>query len=194
MKKIILTVATIFAFGVVSAQEGEGFSKGDVFLSGSFNVGSKKFSEDGNFKENSFSLAPKAGYFVSENIALGLGLGFSTSKIEENEGDEAVKVNTTSVMAFGRYYTTPASKFSVFGQLAFEYASADFDVFKVNGIGVELAPGVSYFLNKSFAIEASWGALSYTSAKADVTGAEASTGFEFGLDLDNINFGLLYKF
>jgi len=198
MKKIILTVAAVFAMSFANAQDkkesSEGFAKGDVFLSGSFNLGSKKYSEDGNFKESSFSIAPKVGYFVSENIALGLGLGFSSAKVEENEGDDETKVNTTAVTAFGRYYATPSSKFSVFGQLAVEYATVDFDPIKVNSFGLELAPGVSYFLNDNFAIEASWGALSYASAKADVTGAEASNTFELGLNLDDINFGLVYKF
>jgi hypothetical protein len=198
MKKVILTVATLFALGFANAQDkkesGEGFSKGDVFITGSFNVGSSKYTANGNYKENTFSFSPKVGYFVSENIALGLGLGFATSKVEENEGDEASKVNTTSIEAFGRYYATPGSKFSLFGQLSVGYATVDYDAFKVNAYGVELAPGVSYFLNDSFAMEASWGALSYASAKADVDGAENSNEFNLGLDLSAINLGLVYKF
>lgn len=199
MKKVFLSLVAIAAFGVANAQDknesSEGFAKGDVFISGSFNLGSSKYSANGNYKENNFSFNPKVGYFVSENIALGLGLGFSSSKVEENEGDDAVKINATAFNVFGRYYTTPSSKFSVFGQLSAEYATVDYDgAFKVNGFGLELAPGVSYFLNDSFALEASWGALSYGSAKADVDGAENSTEFNLGLDLDNINLGLVYKF
>lgn len=198
MKKIILSIIAVLGLGFANAQEtaGEGFSNGDAFISGSFNLGSNKYSAQGNFKESTFSIAPTVGFFVSQNIALGLGLGFSSSKITKEEGDDAFKTTTTTIGAYGRYYFTPAAKFSVFGQLSVEYATTKFNPsdLKVNGFGLGLSPGVNYFLNRNFAIEASWGALNYASAKADVDGAEASNDFEFGLNLDNINFGIIYKF
>jgi outer membrane protein len=196
MKKLLIAAIAVFAFGAANAQEGGtgGFSKGDIFISGSFGFGSQKYTAEGNYKEDSFNIMPRVGYFVSENIALGLGLGYSSSSVQVNEGADKDKVNTIGVQAFGRYYFTPASQFSVFGQLSVEYASADFDPVKVNGFGVGLAPGVNYFLSKNFALEASWGVLSYASAKSDVDGAESSTDFNLGLDLDNINLGLVYKF
>lgn len=197
MKKLLFAAIALFTFSFTNAQEESsdgGFSQGDVFISGSFGLGSQKYTVEGNYKESNFDIMPRVGYFVSENIALGLGLGYSTSSVQATENADKSKVNTIAAQAFGRYYFTPASKFSVFGQLAFEYASVDFDPVKVNGFGFELAPGVNYFLSKNFALEASWGALSYASAKADVTGAESSTDFQLGLDLDNINLGLVYKF
>lgn len=199
MKKLIFAAAALFAFGVSNAQEkdasSEGFKNGDIFISGSFNIGSSKYT-NGNYKESSFSVAPSVGFFVTDNIAIGGTIGYGSSKITENEGDADIKVNALSVGAFGRYYTTPASKFSVFGQLGVAYTSTDYDAldYKENGFDVVLSPGVSYFLNNNFAIEASWGALSYTNSKPDFDGAETSNSFEFGLDLNNINFGLLYKF
>lgn len=198
MKKVLLTAAAVFAFGFANAQEknesSEGFENGDVFLSGSFNISSKKYSENDNFKENEFTVAPKIGFFVTDNIALGLGLGLSSLKIEEEEGDPEFKVNNTTISGFGRYYSSPASKFSVFGQLSVEYSTLKFGSTKVNSFGFELAPGVSYFLNKHFALEATWGALSYATAKVDLPFAESSNAFELGLNLDDINLGLVYKF
>lgn len=200
MKKLIFAAAALFAFGVSNAQEkegsSEGFKNGDIFLSGSFNVGSSKYTDAGNYKETSFSVAPRVGFFVTDNIAVGGFLGYSSSKVTPTEGADDVKVNALSVGAFGRYYATPASKFSVFGQLGAALTSVNYDTadYKVNGFDIELAPGVSYFLNSNFAIEASWGALSYSTAKADTDGAESSNSFNIGLDLENINFGLLYKF
>ena len=45
MKKIILTVAAVFAFGFANAQDkkedsGAGFSNGDAYISGSFGINS----------------------------------------------------------------------------------------------------------------------------------------------------------
>ena len=196
MKKLLFAAMAVFAFGIANAQEGDNgsFSKGDIFISGSFGFGSQKYTAEGNYKENSFNVMPRVGYFVSENIALGLGLGYSSSSVQETENADKDKVNTIAAQAFGRYYFTPASQFSVFGQLSVEYASVDYDPVKVNGFGVGLAPGVNYFLSKHFALEASWGILSYATAKADFDGAESSTDFNLGLDLDNINLGLVYKF
>lgn len=199
MKKIILTVAAVFAFGFANAQEeakGEGFSKGDVFISGSVGFGTSKYTQNNNYKEDSFTIAPRAAYFVTENIAVGVGLGYSSSKIQATEASEAAKVDMFSVGAFGRYYFTPASKFSVFGHLGFDYANSKNKAtdLKVNAFAVEVAPGVNYFFNKNFAVEATWGVLSYASAKADVEGAEASTNFNLGLNLNDIKLGLIYKF
>lgn len=76
MKKVILSVAAVFAFGFASAQETTegGFSKGDLFISGAVGFGSEK---TGDLKTNDFIVAPKAGYFVTNNIAVGLAVGFA---------------------------------------------------------------------------------------------------------------------
>lgn len=196
MKKVILTVAAVFAFGFANAQDktestGSGFGKGDVFVTGMFNVGTTK---EGDAKTSTFNFSPKVGYFVSENIAIGLGLGFETS-----ENAAKTKTDEFSVGAFGRYYFTPSSQFSVFGQLGFDVTSSKVtpdggDSAKSNGFNIALKPGISYFLSDSFAIEATWGELGFNSDKADAEGAEAATEFNLGLNLESIGFGLLYKF
>lgn len=200
MKKIVLTVAAVFAFGFANAQEetSEGFKKGDTFISGAVSFGSTK---TGDFKTSDFEIAPSAGYFVTENIAVGVSVGYLSSKVDVGTAD--VKNSTFTVGAFGRYYFTPASKFSIFGQLGVNYMSYDneFDPetqtvgeFKGNGFGVKLAPGVSYFLTKNFALEASFGVLGFESTKPDADGAEKTNSFDFGLDTRDIKLGLVYKF
>ncbi|WDO13030.1 porin family protein [Flavobacterium sp. WW92] len=200
MKKIILTVAAVFAFGFANAQEEttEGFKKGDVFISGAVGFGSTK---TGDFKTSDFEIAPRVGYFVTENIAVGVAVGYQSSKVEF--GGEDAKNNTLSVGAFGRYYFTPASKFSLFGQLGVNYNSYDneFDLeagelgeFKGDGFGVVVAPGVSYFITKNFSLEATFGILGFETTKPDADGAEKTNSFDFGLDMRDINLGLVYKF
>ena len=74
MKKLLFAAVAVFAFGAANAQEesNEGFSKADVFVSGSFGFGSQKNTADGNYKESNFEVMPRVGYFVSENIALAI--------------------------------------------------------------------------------------------------------------------------
>ncbi|MFC6268018.1 outer membrane beta-barrel protein [Frigoriflavimonas asaccharolytica] len=202
MKKVILASA-IALFGMVSAQESEtpGFVKGDTFITGA--VGFTN-STQGEVKNNTFTIAPSVGYFVSPNIAVGVRAGYTnmnetdktTSITVENESD------TFAVGAFGRYYYTPASRFSIFGELNANYGNQKFtntvggvstDA-KFNAFDVNIAPGVNYFISKNFALEATWGVLGYSSFKQDVAGAESQDNFNIGLDLNDLSLGLVYKF
>jgi outer membrane protein W len=204
MKKVLLTAVAVFAFSFANAQDSTtgGFSKGDVMLSGSVGVSTQK---TGDVKGNGFEIVPSVGYFVTNNIAVGVNLSFETTK-NDNGINTIDKQTDFGGGIFGRYYFTPSSQFSVFGQLGFGINSSksttDFTVANVttttesksNGFGVAVAPGVSYFLSKHFAIEAAWGVLNYRSNKPDVAGADATSELDFGLKLDAINFGLVYKF
>ncbi|MFC5045665.1 porin family protein [Aquimarina hainanensis] len=193
MKKLMFTALAVLAFTFANAQE-EGFTKGSSFVSGSFGFNSES---TGDVKDNSFNFSPRAAYFLTENIAAGAKLGF-TSRKQENGTDPEIKTNEFTIGAFGRYYFTPATKFSVFAELELDYNTRKVEVgngdTKFNGFGIGFAPGVNYFLNKNFAIEATWGALNYRTFKQDVSGAESTDNFNIGVNLDDINFGLVYKF
>lgn len=187
----------VMAFGFASAQETTtegGFTQGDIFISGSVGYGTDK---TGDAKESTFNFSPKAAYFVTNNIAVGVNLGYTSTKDETSP--QEVKTNSFEAGAFGRYYFTPASKFSIFGQLAAGYVTNKTEVegqgeYKSNGFNVGVAPGVSYFLSKNFAIEATFGILGYNTSKPDVDGAESTDSFNIGVNMSDINFGLVYKF
>ncbi|NUY82062.1 porin family protein [Flavobacterium sp. MAH-1] len=200
MKKVLLSVAALFAFGIASAQDkettgGKGFSNGDVFMTGAIGISSEKQDE---VKSTSFEIAPSAGMFVSDNIAVGLRLGFQSTK-NEAPATEDEKITSFMVGAFGRYYTTPKNDFSFFAELGAYYMTNKVEQdpapeFKTNTFGIALTPNISYFVSEHFALEAGFGALSYTNEKPDVDDAEAKNTFKLGLDLTQINFGLTYKF
>ncbi len=197
MKKIILSIVAVMAFGFANAQDkkemSEGFSKGDIFVSGSFGVSSEK---TGDFKTTGFEIKPTLGFFVTENIALGASLGFESTKQTATPDD--IKTTDLSFNVFGRYYCTPANKFSVFGQLEAGYLTSKVEQgdasAKSNGFGLGLGLGVNYFLSSNWAMEAGWAGLNYQTSKPDADGAEKTDTFGLNLDLSSINFGLLYKF
>lgn len=220
MKKVILSVAAVFAFGFANAQEkettGEGFASGDVFILGSAGFGS---TETGDQKTSTFNFSPRAAYFVSPNIAVGLAVGFEGTKDEDVTvagpvtTETEVKTGEFSIGAFGRYYFTPASKFSVFGELGFNVTGTKTEndtrstvggtttttnsEIKSNGFNIGLAPGISYFISNSFALEAKWGLLEYTTTEPDAPAGvptESTDTFNLGLNFDNLSIGLLYKF
>ena len=204
MKKVLLSAVALLAFGFANAQEEEkgngGFAKGDVFVSGAVTFGSSK---TGDFKTNAFEIAPKVGYFVTENIAVGASVGFQSLKFDNGAADATN--SGLGLGAFGRYYFTPADKFSLVAELGFDYTSYDeeFDAetgtvyagsFESKEIGLGLGAGMNYFVSPNFSIEAGVAVLGFSSEKADVTGADGKTGFNFGGDWRAVTFGVNYKF
>lgn len=192
MKKLLLTAAAVFAFGFANAQEG-GFAKGDIFVSGAFGINSEK---TGDAKSSGFEIEPKVGFFVTENIAIGGKLGYRTENEENAFGNKTTDEAALTIGAFGRYFFTPASKFSLFGQLGVDYSSIDNKLAddQEKETGINLGLGLNYFVSKNFSIEATWAGLGYTSNDNGGNGADKTNSFGLGADLRSINFGLTYKF
>lgn len=200
MKKILLSAVAVMAFGFANAQEstGAGFSQGDVFITGSVGFGNEK---TGDNKTNTFNFSPKAGYFVTSNIAVGVQLGVTSTKetVDTPLGDIENKETALEVGAFGRYYFTPTRNFSFFGQLSAGYVSNKVEndgdpEYKENGVNIALAPGISYFVSDHIALEATFGILGYRTLKPDVDGADSTNTFNVGANFSDINFGMVYKF
>lgn len=196
MKKVLFSAVALLAFGFANAQEKSngGFSKGDVFASGAVGFGSSK---TGDAKSSSFTFAPAVGYFVTENIAAGARLGFGSASEDNGTGED--KMSSFGLEAFARYYYTPASQFSVYGELAIGMGSekvepAGVGETKSKTFGVNAGVGVSYFLNSNFAIEAGWAGLGYNTNDNGGNGAEKTNDFGLNVDLSSVNFGLVYKF
>ena len=191
MKKIILTVAAVFALSFANAQDkkenSEGLAKGDLVLTGSFSISNSKAVT--GVKTDGLTIAPGLGYMIDNNWAL-VGQIDYTSETVAND-----KTSGLGIGAGVRYFWTPASKFSLSlgGQLS--YATIKYDALdvKVNTIGLSVPVGLHYFVSNDFAITSTWGGLNYSSSKADVTGAEAATSLDLGIDMSSISFGLLYK-
>ncbi|MGX7666877.1 outer membrane beta-barrel protein [Flavobacterium pedocola] len=199
MKKTLMILSAVFAFGFANAQEevkeagNGGFAKGDLFVSGAFGFSSDK---TGDAKSSSFEIEPKVGYFVTENIAIGAKLGFGSEKAEDAAGNETQDDSSFTFGAFGRYYMTPANQFSVFGQLGVDFTNTEDNLAdaKMKEFGINAGLGLSYFVSNNFAIEASWAGLGYTSNDNGGNGADKTNSFGLEVDMRAINFGLIYKF
>lgn len=203
MKKVLFSAVALLAFGFVNAQEksNSGFSKGDVFVSGAFTLSSEK---TGDFKTNSFEFAPKVGYFVTENIAIGGMLGYSTDKV--SVPSQSATNTGFGLGAFGRYYLTPANQFSLFAEFGLDYTSYDNEYeldssgtpvlgnSKSKETGLGLGAGMNYFVSSNFSIEAGVAVLGYSSNDNGGNGADKTNTFSFGGDWRAVTFGVNYKF
>jgi hypothetical protein len=189
MKKLLFIFATVFIINTTYGQKrtttssssysssSYGFSKGDFVLSGSFEFS----ASDGN---NGFGFKPSLGYFINDKVLLGASIGYRSKLAKTND----LNPDGFSFDLFGRYYTTPKSQFSLFGQAKLGFVSRDGGG---TTIGLGVSPGINYFVSKSFTIEAQFGELGFASTSGN---GVSSTSFGLGLNLSNINFGLDYKF
>src|SRR5690606_15534099 len=143
MKKLFLTLSAAIAVTFAANAQTE---KGKTILGG--NVGydySKVKDTDGSIQ--SFSILPNVGFFVKDNVALGLGFGYSGGQTDD--GSDKTKTGEFSVAPFARLYKGDGN-FKFFGQLA---VPMGWGTSKVNDTklgtseryGVELAPGFAYF-------------------------------------------------
>lgn len=197
MKKIILSVVAVFAFGYANAQDvpaGNGFSKGDKFVEGSFS-----FRSGDN--EDSWAFNPSMGYMLDDQWAIGGRLNFSGEK-DVNTKDEENKFGIT---AFGRYYflSLGASRsFNAFGEIGLGYSSVTNDP-KVGSSTTDSAFNANIDLGINYFFTSHWAAtfklaniLSYNSTNPENGSNESDLSVEVNL-FNNIfaqpQFGLLYK-
>ena len=201
MKKIILTVAAVFALTFANAQDkkesSEGFAQGDLFLTGTASYNSVT---RGDLKANDLTLSPGVGYFLTENLALVGQLSISSGKDFVDDGTGGLIETKTSgfgIAAGVNYYWTPASKFSLSlgGNISYSSNKQDFGGGDVTSkvIGVNVPLGLHYFVSDAFALTTTWGGLGYSTDDNGGNGADKTDSLSLGLDLSSVSFGLIYK-
>ena len=72
--------------------------------------------------------------------------------------------------------------------------STSSDKAKFNSFGVSIKPGLDYFLNKNWTIEATIGEFGYNTRKYDYEGAKSQDNFNFGVNLSSVTLGVKYVF
>ncbi|OYQ38000.1 hypothetical protein CHU92_06995 [Flavobacterium cyanobacteriorum] len=216
MKKIILSAAALFAFAFVNAQEAEtpafGFKQGDVLLEGNLSFGFSKDEDDaGEVKESTFNFNPKAGYFLTEKLALGVEFGVGSEKTEDTpNGGTTAETTTNSFNAgvFARYYFLDlGQRFKTYAEAGVGYGSSKDEedgqeVSKLTGFNVGIDLGINYFITENFAINFGLtNVLAFNNEKTEFpSGAETKTNsFEgnfnvFNNFFDTAQFGLTWKF
>lgn len=196
MKKLLFTIAAFALIGIttVSAQ---GF-KGKWFALGQASYGSQADN-----KIKNYSILPVVGTFVAPTTAIGLGIGYIGSKNETIENTVA-KAGTFVVQPLARKYWPVTENFLIFGQAAVpmyfidnttEISGADKVSSKATSIGIQIAPGIDYFLSKNFSIEANFGLINWQTTKPK--GGESSSEFDINVNsgfLGGLNIGLKYIF
>lgn len=159
MKKFLLAFIAIFAFATAQAQEAKpGFSKNDLFVTGSFSYADS--TEDFNFSAT-------ANTFVTSNISVGAGY------TRTQTGD--LKTNDINVNV--RNYYTAANQFSLFGELR---AAKNID--GNPNFNLQVNPGINYFISKNFSLETKLGLVDYNTESGNFTFGTDLANIAFGLN------------
>ena len=157
MKKVLLTVFAAFVVFAASAQ----VEQGTWLLSGGSNLDFTVNDEDQG-DDSDFTVAARGGYFVIENLAVGLNLGL----YKNSEADDAL----VGVGPFARYYFMG----KIFAGAGVTFVSAG----DYSETQIPLEVGYAAFLNKVVAIEP---ALNFTSYGGDASGS--SFGVNVGISV-----------
>lgn len=171
-----------------------------------------------------FSFSPSVGYFVVDNLEVGLYTGYSAFRRPYNKSSPAQTfvraeldpTTTLGVGIFARYYKMFTEQFGVTGTLnggyqsqkSYEYGgnsnSGTILEFKGSGYNVALTPAVVFFPIPKLGLSASIGSLGYSRLNFDYATSPNNpepAGFEsksstFGarFGLDQLQFGGTYYF
>jgi outer membrane protein len=163
MKKVMVLALVLVMSQVMTAQTEKGkllFSgaTGLQFLSTNLETEYDGQSQ-GDFDQSSFSFTPGVGYFVMDNLAVGLSANFE-SLTQEDLGDKYT-LSSSAILPTVIYYLPLESKLRPYAQLAFGFVSAkEKETFngstfeaKFKGTGLSLGAGVSYFVNNTIALD-----------------------------------------
>lgn len=204
MKKLLLIISFLIVtlvFNEVYSQT----SEGAMFVSGSVGVSlsSTKYKNDGNTSDGpkyfGFSFAPRAGYFIKDNIAVGAAIGVFSNRTKYIDGDIDKSI-TVDFMPFARYYHMMDDKFGLFGhgELTVGFgknkyegeSNNDKNIFKA---GITAAPGVVYFVKKNIAIEATLGSIGFNTTSYKNSDDSKTTTSDFRLNLSTgLNLGFVF--
>ena len=205
MKKLIV-LGAVALFGLSNAQ----IAQGSTYVSGTLNYQGLRDNNE-ETKVDDYKFVPTVGYFVADNFAIGVGVGYAANVAKQDFSNRYDKDTNSAIVVepFARKYWTLGDKLYFFGQLSVplefgkvksETVFADFpednveNEAKYTSYGVALKPGLDYFLNKNWTVEATIGEFSYKTSKFDVDGAKSNDNLNLGFNLKSVTLGVKYVF
>ena len=188
-KKVILIIMACFAIITCQSQT----EKGKILVGALLNFSmSNTTNYDTSYVSNTnknyqISINPYYGYFIKENLAIGIRLKYLKNYSESNKTDN-IGFSTNSTQnnityqggIFVRYYTkiTGNLMFVTNGDLAYSYETDKSENLqipstidnKITKYSISITPGLVYFISPKFGLETTFGSLNYSySTTKDMT-------------------------
>ncbi|TGE14933.1 autotransporter outer membrane beta-barrel domain-containing protein [Hymenobacter elongatus] len=225
MKKFICAAALLGGTALTTHAQ---TTAGTVLLGGSFGFASGTTKNTSSFstsaqetKSSSYSLAPRVGYFLADNLAVGLQLDFSRSKSKYTSAavpnQSAYNTESTStgyqIGPFVRYYKMLGDKAGFYGQLMAGYSRSEGESTtetpfalhseqKSKGYYASFTPGFVFFPTDKLGLEVSVGNLGYGSSTTELkdsrpfsqvmTSERKDSGFGASFSLNALSIGAAF--
>ncbi len=191
----LLIILVAFSMTAYSQEDTSyGFDKGDFYFSGAFKYSS--LISDQFYPDNELFVEPSAGYFITDNISLGVQSEFLLSNTDNYEGF-GVGVN-------GRYFFMPKKRFNVFTELALDYSNTktNFRTFndKTEAYSATFSTGLNYFITKNLSLFAKFEILDYSYSQIDTNTNNFFNpprnydDHKIRIGPENLHLGVIYKF
>ena len=184
---------------------------GRFLLGGDLEFSSTK-SDEALSKSTGVLILPNAGYFISDNLAIGAGIGYQTGKYRLYDASGNYNLNTDIKThgfifnPFVRKYKNITEVFKFYAQLSGTYlyskskdnlnTADNYDV-KLNSYVAQLSPGLVFFPSQRFGIEFAISGISYNYTKRkypDHLGSFTSRDFSIGANFLAPRIGVQYYF
>lgn len=221
MKKIILIVFTLIGVGYYASGQ-PGLKKGTFMVGGNLNLSFESDKEkygsettDGP-KYHTIGIYPEAGYFIADNFAAGIGIGYISTgyKYEDEYGTDKSTSSMFLAGVFGKYFVRPLTHAAFFGELNIGFGTGknkeEYDGESGRGIaevtetkqsmfGINIRPGATIFITEKLGIDFTYGSLGYQSYtekddSSDETYKETTGTFTLSFNPGTITFGVYFYF
>ena len=213
MKKVLFSVLFLATLSM-SAQETEfesSVKKGRINLAGSLSMVLDDYdSENNTSRYKNINLRPTIGYVIQENLILGAFFDFRHGQYENNyvnNNSDVTDRNTLKGYGLGIFVK---KYISVVGRLFFDlgagvsYSRNSYEYSNDSNVdnysdqyGVNITPGITYFLNKNLALQMSFGNITYSHIKRKYENQETIANKNNLLSLNltsNTSLGVSYFF
>jgi len=205
MKKIILSVFSVFALSFYAQQKKEsifGFSKGDFLVGGNVKINSTN-DDMNNEATRSLEFSPVISYFIRNNFALSVGFSYLESS-ERKENKIVSKISGSGASISGNYFFLDLGKrFKTFTNIGLgaSYGKLGIgeDNYDFSGFNAAAGLGFCYFITEKIILSMALSdILSYQSISTEIMQSKDISTFHANINIfDNFltkpQFGLIYK-
>ena len=180
MKKTVFSLLVVLA--TLFSANAQFYAGGSLGITSSSNANPK----------SAFEISPEVGYYINEKFDIGLGLGFSKQKTQND-----YEYTSWSVAPYARYSFYQLKNFEVIGK-----GSVAFSGTGNSGttIGVNISPILAYNLTEKIVLFTNLNCFSLNFTSFSPDSGESSSHFSFStstrglLNTSNLPIGLIYKF
>ena len=160
MKKLLLLLLITPVFGFGQTEKGKWKLSGDTNISFMSLNGEVSYNDGFDNEESSttsFTIEPSASYFVADDISIGFGISYSSTKNDYDDGIDGSSEAESQTLLIGpqaSYYFKGTSTRPYFG-LGFGLSSTNNgdDSNKYNGVYFGFEGGVSIFINNNVSFD-----------------------------------------